>query len=54
VCSEVKQRGSIYVYDLEDKRVGVLWDFIVDTQAAIDELAVEEGEGEGFVLDIAA
>ncbi len=54
VCGEVKQRGLASVYDVEDERVGVLWDFIADTQARIDELAVEEGEGEGLVLDIAA
>jgi hypothetical protein len=31
-----------------------VWDFIAYTRAGIDELAVEEAEGEGFVLDIAA
>jgi hypothetical protein len=42
------------VHDLEARRVGVLWDFIADARAGIDELAVQEGNGEGFVLDIAA
>jgi hypothetical protein len=46
--------GSALVYDLEARRVGVLWDFIADTRAGIDELAVQEGKGEGLVLDIAA
>jgi hypothetical protein len=36
----------------EDERVGVLWDFIVEARACIDEMAVREGEG--YVLDIAA
>jgi hypothetical protein len=39
---------------VEAERVGVLWDFIADARACIDELAVQEGEGEGFVLNIAA
>ena len=54
VCGDVEQRRSASVYDVEDERVGVLWDFIGDTQAVIDDLAVEEGDGEGLVLDIAA
>jgi hypothetical protein len=54
VCGEVKRRRSALLYDVEDERVGVLWDFIADTQARIDALSVEEGDGEGFVLDIAA
>jgi hypothetical protein len=45
--------GSALVYDLEARRVGVLWDFIAGTRAGIDELAVQEGEGQGLVLDIA-
>jgi hypothetical protein len=40
--------------DLDAERVGALWDFIADARARIDELAVQEGDGEGFVLDIAA
>jgi hypothetical protein len=56
VCSDVEQteRGLTVAQDLEAERVGVLWDFIADARACIDELAVEKGEGEGFVLDIAA
>ncbi|MGO9448941.1 MAG: hypothetical protein ACLP04_09845 [Solirubrobacteraceae bacterium] len=53
-CGDVEQRGLALVHDLEARRVGVLWDFIADARARIDELAVAEGEGEGFVLDIAA
>jgi hypothetical protein len=51
---EQTEPGAALVYDLEARRVGVLWDFIADTRAGIDELAVEEGNGEGLVLDIAA
>jgi len=47
-------QGLAPVHDAEAERVGVLWDFIADARARIDELAVQEGEGEGFVLDIAA
>ncbi len=56
VCGDVEQteHGSALVYDLEARRVGVLWDFIADTRAGIDELAVEEGCGEGLVLGLAA
>jgi hypothetical protein len=54
VCGDVEQRGLTYMHDVEDERVGVLWDFIGDTQARIDELALQEGNGEGFVFDIAA
>jgi len=54
VCGDVERRRSALLYDVEDERVGVLWDFIGDTQARIDDLAVEEGDGEGYVLDIAA
>jgi hypothetical protein len=48
------EQGSIPEHGLETERVGALWDFIADARAQIDELAVEEGDGEGFVLDIAA
>jgi hypothetical protein len=53
-CGDAGQWGLALVNNLEARRMGVLWDFIVDARAAIDELAVEDGEGEGFVLDIAA
>lgn len=53
-CGDVGQRGLALVNNLEARRMSVLWDFIADARAAIDELAVEDGEGEGFVLDIAA
>lgn len=46
--------GLAFLHDREAKRVSALWDFIADARARIDELAVQEGEGEGFVLDIAA
>lgn len=39
---------------LETDRVGALWGLIADARAAIDEWAVEDGNGEGLVLDIAA
>lgn len=53
-ASDVRQteRGLEAAQDLEAERVGVLWDFIADARACINELAVQEGEG--FVLDIAA
>ena len=56
VCGDVEQaeRGVVPVGDVEAERVEALWDFIADARACIDELAVEKGEGEGFVLDIAA
>ncbi len=53
-CGDAGQRGLALVNNLEARRMSVLWDFIADARAAIDELAVEDGEGEGFVLDIAA
>jgi hypothetical protein len=53
-CGDVEQSGLALVHDLEARRVGVLWDFIADARARIDELAVEGGDGEGLVLDIAA
>ena len=53
-CGDVEQRGLTLVHDVEAERVGVLWNFIADTQARVDDLAVEEGDGDGFVLDIAA
>ena len=52
--AEQAEPGLALVHGLEARRVGALWDFIVDARARIDELAVEEGDGEGFVLDIAA
>jgi len=52
VSGEVGQQGLRLVHDAEAE--GALWDFIGDTRAGIDDLAVEEGDGEGFVLDIAA
>jgi hypothetical protein len=54
VCGDFERRRSALLYDVEDERVGVLWDFIADTQARIDAMSVEQGDGEGFVLDIAA
>jgi hypothetical protein len=54
VCGDVEQPGSTLAHNLQDDRVAVLWDFIADARAGIDELAVAGGEGEGFVLDIAA
>ena len=39
---------------LETERVGALWGLIADARAAIDEWAVEDGNGEGLVFDIAA
>jgi hypothetical protein len=54
MCGAVERRGLASVHDVEDERVGVLWDFIADTRAGIDEIAVEEGDGEGLVLDVAA
>ena len=52
VSGDVEQRGLTLVHDAEAD--GALWHFIADTRAGIDEIAVEEGDGEGFVLDIAA
>jgi hypothetical protein len=56
MCSDVEQTEQhlALAQDLEAERVGALWDFIADARARIDELAVEEGDGEGLVLDIAA
>jgi hypothetical protein len=51
-CGDVEQRSLTLGHDAEAD--AALWDFIADTRAGIDQLAVEEGEGEGFVLDIAA
>jgi hypothetical protein len=51
---EQAERGLALVHNVEAERVEVLWDFIADAQARIDELAVQEGDGERFVLDIAA
>jgi hypothetical protein len=51
---EHAERGLALVHNVEAERVEVLWDFIADAQARIDELAVQEGDGERFVLDIAA
>jgi hypothetical protein len=55
-CSDVEQteQALALAQDPEAERVGALWGFIADARAQIDELAVEEGDGEGFVLDIAA
>jgi hypothetical protein len=53
-CGDAGQRGLALVNNLEARRMSVLWDFIADARACIDELAVQEGGGEGFVLDIAA
>jgi hypothetical protein len=41
--AEQTESGLALVHDVEDERVSVLWDFIADTGAGIDELAVEEG-----------
>jgi hypothetical protein len=56
MCADVEQteQDLTIAQDVETKRVGALWDFITDARAGIDELAVQEGDGEGFVLDIAA
>ena len=51
---EQTERDVMHAQDLEAERVGALWEFIADARAGIDELAVEEGDGEGYVLDIAA
>ena len=52
VSGDVEQCGLTLVHDMQAD--GALWHFIGDTRAGIDELAVQDGEGEGFVLDIAA
>jgi hypothetical protein len=52
VSGDVEQRGLTLVNDGEAD--DALWELIADTRAGIDEIAVEEGNGEGFVLDIAA
>lgn len=53
---EQTEQDLTLAQDPEDERVGALWDFIADARAGIDDLAVEEGEGEGegLVLDLAA
>ena len=51
-CGDVEQRGLTLVHAAEAD--GALWELIADTRAGVDEIAVEEGNGEGFVLDIAA
>jgi hypothetical protein len=51
---EQTERGLALVRNVEAERVEVLWDFIAEARACIDELAVQEGEGGGFVLDLAA
>jgi hypothetical protein len=51
---EQTEQDLCFVQNLDAERVGALWDFIVDARAAIDEWTVEEGNGEGLVLDIAA
>jgi hypothetical protein len=55
-CGEVEQTAeSLTLAErLETERVSALWGLIADARASIDEWAVEEGEGEGLVLDIAA
>ncbi len=55
-CGDPEQTapGLAFLHDREAKRVSALWDFMADARARIDELAVQEGDGEGFVLDIAA
>jgi hypothetical protein len=52
VSGDVEQRRLTLVHDAEAD--GALWELIADTRAGVDEIAVEEGNGEGFVLDIAA
>ena len=49
---DVEQRALTLVHDAEAD--GALWGLIADTRAGVDEIAVEEGDGEGYVLDIAA
>lgn len=51
---EQTEPGLAFLRDREAKRMSALWDFIADARARIDELAVQEGDGEGLVLDIAA
>ena len=53
-AEQTEQDLLLRAQNLEAKRVCALWDFIADTRASIDEWAVEEGDGEGLVLDIAA
>ena len=52
VSGDVGQRRLTLVGDAEAD--GALWGLIADTRAGVDELAVQEGNGEGYVLDIAA
>jgi hypothetical protein len=51
---EQTEQDLCFAQNLDAERVGALWDFIANARAAIDEWAVEEGNGEGLVLDIAA
>lgn len=51
---EQTEQDSLLAQALEAERVGALWDLIVNIRASIDEWAVEEGDGEGLVFDIAA
>ena len=51
---EQTEQDLLFAQNLDARRVGALWDFIADARASIDEWAVEEGDGEGLVLDTAA
>jgi hypothetical protein len=51
---EQTEQDLCFAQNLDARRVGALWDFIADARAAIDEWTVEQSDGEGFVLDIAA
>jgi hypothetical protein len=55
-CCDVEQtwQDLMLAQSLDAKRVGALWDFIANARAAIDEWTVEDGGGEGLVLDRAA
>ena len=56
ICGDIEQteQDLMHAQDLEAKRVCALWDFIASARASIDEWVVEEKNGEGLVLDIAA
>jgi hypothetical protein len=55
-CCDVEEtwQDLMLAQDLSSQRVGALWDFIANARAAIDEWTVEQGDGEGLVLDRAA
>jgi hypothetical protein len=52
--AEQAEQDLLFAQDLEAKRICALWDLIANARASIDEWAVERGNGEGLVLDIAA